>query len=143
MIILDTNLISEAVRPSVDANVRRWFNSRLLSELYTTSINVAEIAFGLERMPHGRRQDDLRQSMQGIFETWFAGRILSFDEVAARAYGRIAASAEAKGQPITIADGQIAAIAHATGFAVATRDVSPFVTAGLKVINPWQFEGDA
>jgi predicted nucleic acid-binding protein len=137
MIIVDTNLISEAARPAMDGNVRQWFASQPIDHLYTTTVSIAEIWFGIERLPAGRRQDLLRQSMQVIFDSHFLGRILPFDERAARAYGRLVASAEAQGRTILIADGQIAALAQVQGFAVATRDTAPFEAAGVPVVNPW------
>lgn len=138
MIILDTNVISEAVRPAMEPSVRRWLSSQPIDKLYATAVNLAEVLFGIESMAEGRRKNLLRQDMQSIFETYFADRILPFEQNAARAYSRIVAAAQSNGRSILIADGQIAAIAEVHGFAVATRDTPPFEAAGIPVINPWK-----
>ncbi len=138
MIILDTNVISEAAKLDMDAGVRRWFGLQPMADLYATAISVAEVSFGVERMPDGRRKEILRDDMQLIFDHYFSDRILPFDERAGRTYGYIVATARTKGLSILMPDGQIAAIAKVYGFTVATRDTSPFEAAGVPVINPWK-----
>lgn len=115
MIILDTNVISEAAKLDMDASVRRWLGLQSMSNLYATAVSVAEVSFGVERMPEGRRKEIVRDDMRMIF-----------------------AKARAKGFAIAMPDGQIAAIAKVHGFTVATRDTSPFRAAGIPVINPWE-----
>jgi len=137
MIVVDTNVISEIPKTDIHRHVQAWLDNQQPSSLFATAISLAEIAFGIEKLPEGRRKDVLRQDMEMVFDTYFHGRILPFDEHAARAYGRIIASARAQGRQILIADGQIAAIAKVHGFTIATRDTAPFEAAGIPVIDPW------
>jgi predicted nucleic acid-binding protein len=138
MIVLDTNVISEAAKPRMEPSVKLWFGDQAAGSLYATAVSLAEVVFGIEEMPEGQRKADLGEDMQVIFEQYLGGRILPFDEAAARAYGKIVAAARRKGRSILIADGQIAAISHVHGFSVATRDMAPFEAAGIPVINPWK-----
>lgn len=137
MIVVDTNVISELMKSDRHRAVEDWLDREKPSRFYAASTSVAEIAFGVERLPEGRRKSILRAIMNEVFDRYFAGRVLPFDEAAARAYGRIVASARAKGRSILIADGQIASIAQANGFTVVTRDTAPFEAAGIAVIDPW------
>ncbi|MGF9562360.1 type II toxin-antitoxin system VapC family toxin [Neorhizobium sp. JUb45] len=137
MIILDTNVISEVAKTDAHHQVQAWIDRQQRRSLYATAISLGEIMFGIERLPEGHRKSALRQGMQQILQRYLAGRILSFDERAARIYGRIVAYASVHGKTVHIADGQIAAIAQAHHFTVATRDTAPFVAAGVSVINPW------
>jgi toxin FitB len=138
MIILDTNVISETVKPAMATQVKQWLVSQMVAELFTTAVNLAEVSFGIQCLEDGRRKTTLGNQMQRVFDLYFTSRILPFDEAAARAYGRIVAQARAKGKSILIADGQIAAIAQVHGFTVATRDTWPFEAAGISVIDPWK-----
>ena len=137
MIILDTNVISEAAKAGVDPAVENWLNSQPIGTFYGTAITVGEILYGIERLPQGRRQDALHTDMQRLLDRYFGNRILAFDTEAAVAYSKLIAFAESRGRSIPMADGQIAAIAKVHGFTVATRDTSPFQAAGVPVINPW------
>lgn len=137
MIILDTNVISEINKRSVDANVRAWLRTQSPQDLFATSISLAEILYGVEILVDGKRKAELRDDMESVFVRYFRSRILPFDDRAARVYGILVAAARARGKSILIADGQIAAIAHVHAFTVATRDTSPFEAAGVPVINPW------
>ncbi len=138
MIILDTNVISEPLKPSGDAAVLQWLDQQDIKTLYLTTVTVAELRFGIAVLPLGSRkrrlEDDFEQRILSLFE----GRILPFDEPATVAYARIRAKAKKDGNAIGIADGFIAAIAAHHGFTVATRDTSPFEAAGVPVINPWK-----
>lgn len=138
MILVDTNIISELMKNDRHRAVEDWLDLQSPETLYTSSISLAEIVFGIERLPDGRKKSWLQSIMEDVFERQFIGRILPFEESAARAYGKIVASANAKGRSILIADGQIAAIAHIHDFTVATRDTAPFEAAGIPIINPWQ-----
>ena len=135
--ILDTNVISEAAKLQMDVRVREWFISQAAGSLYTTAVNLAEVSYGIEKMPDGRRKTEVREDMETFFKRHFQNRILPFDEQVARTYGRILADARARGRSILIADGQIAAIAQSRGLTVATRDTGPFEAAGVPVVNPW------
>ena len=137
MIVLDTNVISEPMRSRHDAAVIAWLNDQTDAALFTTSVTVMELRFGLERLPEGKRKADLWEVLDFTLSRLVGPRILPFDVPAATEAARIAAKAESDGTPIGQADAQIAAIARSHGFAIATRDVAPFQNAGLTVINPW------
>jgi predicted nucleic acid-binding protein len=104
--------------------------------LYLTSVTLAELLYGIAALPSGRRKDALAETLSGLLEL-FGDRVLAFDAEAARHYAELALAARAAGRGFPTPDGYIAAMAKARGFAVATRDVSPFLAAGLKVLNPW------
>jgi predicted nucleic acid-binding protein len=140
MILLDTNVISEPLRTSGDTNVLEWIDAQIIETLFLSTISIAELRFGIAVLPEGKRRDTLYSSLEQRVLPLFAGRILSFDDPASRAYATLRASARTAGQAIAPADGYIAAIALTHGFVVATRDTSPFVAAGLTVINPWTWK---
>jgi toxin FitB len=137
MIVLDTNVLSEALRRDPSAEVLGWLAVERRSNLFTTAITQAELLYGIERMPKGRRRSALQAEIIKIFEEDFADRILPFDSDAAEVFARIAASRRAMGRPISEADAQIAAIAHSRGAALATRNARDFEHCGIKVLNPW------
>jgi hypothetical protein len=136
MILLDTNVVSEAVKPESHPSVRAWLDAQSAETLFLPSITVAELLFGIGALPDGRRKDMLAARIDGLLDA-FAGRILPFDTPAARRYADFAVKARAAGKGFPIPDGYIAAIAAAHGFAVASRDPSAFNAAGLTVIDPW------
>jgi toxin FitB len=140
MILLDTNVVSEPLKASGDMNVLAWIDAQIIETLYLSTISLAELRFGIAVLPEGKRQDTLHSSLEQRVLPLFAGRILSFDDPASRAYATLRARARIAGQAIAPADGYIAAIAATHGFAVATRDTSPFDAAGLAVINPWTWK---
>ena len=137
MIVLDTNVISEPLRPAPENRVTEWINAQALETLYLSAITVAEVRFGLASLPAGKRRDRLQASLEKQVLPLFVGRVLPFDMSASQAYSELMAKARATGLAIATADGYIAATAAASGMMVATRDVNPFVAAGLDVINPW------
>ena len=137
MIVVDTNVISEAMNPAPNQAVIAWLNLQSAQTLFITSVSVAELVFGIGILPAGNRKNALADAFEGLLAL-FEDRVLPFDVNAARHYALIASSSRANGQTIAIADGFIAGIAGANGFAVATRDTAPFKAAGLAVINPWQ-----
>jgi predicted nucleic acid-binding protein len=137
MIVLDTNVISEAMKPRPHPAVQAWLDAQVAETLHLTSITMAEVLFGMRIMPTGKRKNVLAQMLDGLMEL-FAGRVLAFDAGAARHYAELAAAAQAAGKGFPRPDAYIAAIAFAHGFTVATRDASPFEAAGLTVINPWE-----
>ena len=140
MILLDTNVVSEPLRASGDLNVLVWIDAQIIETLYLSTISLAELRFGIAALPEGKRRESLHASLEQRILPLFAGRILAFDEAASRAYAMLRARARTAGQAIAPADGYIAAIAQAQGFAVATRDTTPFDAAGLTVINPWAWQ---
>jgi predicted nucleic acid-binding protein len=136
MILLDTNVVSEAVKPESNPSVRAWFDAQSADTLFLPSITVAELLFGIGALPDGKRKDMLAARIDSLLGE-FAGRILPFDTSAARRYAAFAVKARAAEKGFPTPDGYIAAIADAHGFAVASRDASAFHAAGLTVIDPW------
>ncbi|MFM7416567.1 MAG: type II toxin-antitoxin system VapC family toxin [Alphaproteobacteria bacterium] len=137
MILLDTNVVSEAIKPESHPAVRAWLDAQLAETLFLPSITIAELLFGIGVLPDGRRKTILAARIEGLLEA-FAGRILPFDANAARRYADLAVKARAAGRGFPTPDGYIAAIAAAHGFAVASRDTRAFFAAGLAVIDPWK-----
>ena len=137
MIILDTNVISELMRSEPDAAVFAWVAAQLEYELYTTSINKAEILYGIEALPQGRRRAALAGRAEAMFNEDFAEKVVPFDETAAALYAQIVVKRQRAGRPIEILDAQVAAIASMLGADVATRNVDDFTDCGLTIINPW------
>jgi predicted nucleic acid-binding protein len=135
MILLDTNIISEAMKPEPDPQVRDWLDEQAAETLYLSSVTVAELMFGIGVLSKSRRKDKLAAALDGVLAL-FADRILPFDTEAARRYAHLAVKARMAGRGFPTPDGYIAAIAAARDFAVASRDTSAFTAAGLTVINP-------
>jgi predicted nucleic acid-binding protein len=140
MILLDTNVISEAMKPAPERAVRDWLDAQAAETLFLSSVTIAELSFGIAALPKGRRKDNLSAALAGLLAL-FAARILPFDTAAAQRYGELAAKARIAGRGFPTPDGYIAAIAATQGFIVATRDSSAFAAAGLQVINPWNAAG--
>ena len=138
MIILDTNVISEPLRAGCSPKVIEWLDGQSAETLYLASTSLAELYLGIELMPKGKRRDVLRNALGEFLPALFGKRILPFDQEAAKIYGVLVGKARSTGKTVSIADGQIAAIASVHGFAVATRDVVPFAALGIPVINPWR-----
>ena len=138
MIILDTNVVSEPMRPAGSAAVLDWLDRQVAETLYLTATSLSELLTGVEILPDGRRKEAMAAMMGGLVKALFGERVLAFDAQAARAYAQVVGRARAKGYSIAVADGQIAAIAQVHGFTVATRDVWPFEAAGVAVVNPWE-----
>lgn len=137
MIILDTNILSEVMKPSPSARVLTWLAAQPAGGLFTTTVTQAEILFGLELLPKGKRRTALESAVKGVFEEDFAGRILPFDSDAAAKFATIAAARLKLGRPIAHFDAQVAAVARSRGAAVATRNTSDFDHCDVAVLNPW------
>ncbi|MFI4973504.1 MAG: type II toxin-antitoxin system VapC family toxin [Caulobacterales bacterium] len=137
MIVLDTNVVSEALRRDPAQSVVGWMRAQDPAGLFTTAICEAEILYGLAIMPDGRRRAALQAAARAIFETDFSGRILPFDSDSAKSYIDIVATRRRAGRPIGQAGAQIAAIARANGATLATRNVNDFTDCGVGLINPW------
>lgn len=138
MILLDTNVLSEFMRPQPAQAVMAWLDRQPAEQVWVCSISRAEIALGLKLMPAGKRQLALAQATEAMFAEDFAGRCLPFDEQAALHYAAIVAQRTRAGRPISTEDAQIAAIALAHNLTLATRNVTDFEGIdGLKVIDPW------
>ncbi|MBZ5580117.1 MAG: type II toxin-antitoxin system VapC family toxin [Acidobacteriia bacterium] len=137
MIVLDTNVLSEALRPSPSAAVLHWLACQEPSGVFTTAITQAEILYGIEALPPGTRRSRLQAAIEKMFAAQFEGRVLPFDESAARSFARIAAARDAAGRPISQFDAMIAAIARSHRAAVATRNTADFERCGIPIVNPW------
>ncbi|MDR3524888.1 MAG: type II toxin-antitoxin system VapC family toxin [Acetobacteraceae bacterium] len=136
MIVLDTNVVSEAMKPAPHPAVLAWLNAQAAETLYISSVTLAELLFGIRALPSGKRQDMLMQALDGVIRL-FRDRVLPFDADAARHYAELAVTARAAGRGFPTPDGYIAATAAARGFIVASRDTAPFTAAGVPVIDPW------
>ena len=136
MILLDTNVVSEAMKPLPNSQVLGWLNAQAAETLFVSSITFAELWFGVAAMPQGQRKLRLEETVDGLADM-YKGRILGFDLDTAKTYAQLAALAKSKGQGFPTADGYIAAIAASNRMIVATRDTAPFAAVGLEVINPW------
>ncbi len=138
MILLDTNVISEPLRPSPEARVSDWIDAQPLETLYLSAMTVAELRAGVALMPAGKRRAVLHEHLEKRVLPMFAARVLPFDLACTSAYAELMAKVRKAGSGIETADACVAAVAFANGFIVATRDTSPFQAAGLDVINPWE-----
>ena len=136
MIILDTNVISEPLKPRAEPVVVGWLDAQDPETLYLTSVTLSEVLIGIALLPAGKRKRGMELAAQSLAAKLFAGRFLPFDREAAIAFSLLGSRAAAKGYVISTADCQVAAIAAVHGFAVATRDTAPFIAAGVAVINP-------
>lgn len=137
MIVLDTNILSELMKPAPSERVAAWMASQPAQSLYTTSITEAEILHGVLLLPSGRKRRAFEAAAKEMFREEFAGRVLAFGSDAAFPYARIARDRRRAGRPISHFDAQIAAIARSTGAKVATRNVSDFEGCGVDIVNPW------
>jgi len=136
MIVLDTNVVSEAMKHEPHPAVRVWLNGQATETLYLSTVTVAELLFGIGALPVGKRKDLLAQTLDGLMRL-FRDRVLPFDMDAARCYAELAVTAKTAGRGFPTPDGYIAAIASSRGFMVASRDTRPFEAAKIRVINPW------
>jgi toxin FitB len=137
VIVVDTNVVSELMRPSPAPQVREWVSAQAPEELCTTAITIAEIRYGLERLADGRRKDSLLAAATEVFAT-FSEFIQPFDADAAIWHATIVAHRDRLGLPIDGFDAQIAAICRTRGAALATRNAKDFRETGIDVIDPWQ-----
>lgn len=135
---LDTSVVSEPLRHAPEARVIEWIDAQPLETLYLSAITVAELRAGVALLPTGKRRIGLHDNLEKRVLPLFVGRVLPFDMACTNAYAELMAKARTAGLAIATADGYIAASAAANGFAVVTRDSSPFQAAGLTVINPWE-----
>lgn len=137
MIILDTNIIAELMRPAPAKTVMTWVDQQESGQLFITTITIAEICYGLNALPLSNRRSSLESNFHQTIVEAFKHRVLAFDESAAHLYGQIMASRKSVSKPMSILDGQIAAIAHAHVMSVATRNIRDFVDCGLNLIDPF------
>ena len=137
MIILDTNVLSEFMRPKPAPQVVAWAMKYPATDFFTTAITEAEIFLGIELLSKGKRREGLLAAAEAMFAQDFAGRVLGFESEAARVYSRIAAQRRSLGKPISHADAQIAAIVRVRGARLATRNLTDFANRGLEIVDPW------
>ncbi len=137
MIILDTNVLSELLKPAPSTQVIAWLSKQPGLQLFTTSVTQAEILYGVELLPKGKRKSKLESMVAAIFEQDFRDRILPFDTEAARIFPKIAASRRAAGRPMAEFDAQITAIAQSRVAGLATRNIADFEDCSIALINPW------
>ena len=136
MIILDTNVVSEPLRPRPSREVAEWLAGQDSDDLFITTITQAEMLAGVEGLPHGPRRKKLGSAVQHVLHL-FTGRILPFDEDAAGAFPVIVSGRVKLGRPVSNFDALIASIARSRGAALATRDISGFEYCGIRIVNPW------
>ena len=135
--ILDTNIISELMKPVPDNAVGSWVEEHADTTLFVTSVTVAEIGYGIRSLPKGKRRDSLKKAFQRTIAEAFGHNILSFDTSAAYWYGVLMGQRKETGRPLSILDGQIASIARAHDMDLVTRNIRDFVACGLTLINPF------
>jgi predicted nucleic acid-binding protein len=137
MIVLDTNVVSEAIRSQPDTSVASWLASQPSSSLFISTVTQAELLYGVELLADGKRRRGLEDAVRMILRDEFRGRVLPFDGPAAETYATIAAGRRLRGKPISVFDAQIAAIARSRGAHVATRNIEDFDDCGIGLLNPW------
>lgn len=138
MIVLDTNVLSELMRPVPDARVVEWLDRQDAAAVAISAITVAEVLYGIERLPDGRRKHSFAEMAAAMFEEDFAGRILSFGSEAAVYYAEQVAASDRTGRQVHMADAQIAAICIQHGAVLATRNIKDFETLSVETIHPWE-----
>ena len=137
MILLDTNVVSEVMKTRPEEAVVAWLNGQDSERLHVSAITIGEIAYGLRILPDGKRQSGLRERFERFIALAFDQRVLAYDESAARIYGDLMGDRKELGLPMSVPDGQIAAIARLNHLAVATRNVVDFENCGIDVVNPF------
>lgn len=138
MILIDTNIVSESMKPHPSTAAIDWLNRQDSGTLYLSSITIGEIEYGLRILPDGKRREQLRERFTLFVSQGFIQRILTFDESAARTYGDVMGQRRQTGRPMSVPDGQIAAIARSKGYAIATRNIRDFADCSIELIDPFQ-----
>jgi toxin FitB len=137
MIVLDTNVISELMRPQTNERVLGWVDGQAQDELFVTAVTVGEILYGIAKLPDGKRKFELRAAADETFDVDFTDRVLAFDKSAAEHYGHVVSLRERRGRPISMADALIASVCLSYSASLATRNIADFEDVGLELINPW------
>lgn len=137
MLILDTNIISEMMRPVPNERAAAWIDAQPLDQMALTAVTVAELLYGLDRLPDGRRKVDLSGRLDAVLRRGFGGRVLPFDHAAAQAYAHLKGDRDRAGRPLVGYDAMIVAIAQTHRAGIVTRNVDDFEGCGVTIINPW------
>ena len=137
MILLDTNVLSAMMRVAVEPTIERWFDAQPPESVWTTTVTIFEIRFGLALLAPGRRRDRLYDAFDRALDEILSGRILSFDRTAAEAAAAIASRQRQIGRPVEIRDVQIAGVAAARKATLATRNTRHFENLGIILVDPW------
>ncbi len=140
MILLDTNVVSEVMKVAPSASVLRWLDDQSSSAVYVSAVTVGEIEYGLRILADGRRRLQLKERFEQFIALAFAQRVLGYEEAAARLYGEIMGLRKELGRPMSVPDGQIAAIARSHGLSIATRNIRDFEECGVDLLNPFDPE---
>ena len=138
MIVLDTNIISEVMQSKPDASVMEWLDAQPSESIWTTSISVYEILYGIQLLAKGKRRTSLNNAFEKTLQQDLKGRVLDFDLAAATEAAAISVNLRSQGRPIDIRDIQIAGIIAARHGTLATRNTKHFADTGLALINPWE-----
>lgn len=141
MILLDTNVVSEVMKTQPLEAVVAWLNAQDSERLYVSAVTIGEITYGLRILPDGKRRSGLHERFERFVVLAFDQRVLAYDESAARVYGELMGDRKQLGLPMSVPDGQIAAIARLNHMAVATRNVRDFEHCGIDVLNPFEAAG--
>ncbi len=137
-LLLDTNVLSELLRPQPADAVLAWFGQHNAADLVVSAVTQAEMLFGVALLPKGRRQQQLQAQVMAMFNEDFANRVWPFDSAAASAYAQLLSGRRTAGRPMAQFDAQIAAIAHSRGAALVTRNSVDFRGCGIELHNPWE-----
>jgi len=137
IIVLDTNVLSEVLKPSPEEAVLHWLAEQNREIVFTTAITQAEIMYGVEMLPSGKRRTRLQHAVEKLFREEFPERILVFDSGSALLYPKIVARRARLGHPISQFDALIASVCHSRNAAIATRNTTDFEDCGLTIVNPW------
>lgn len=138
MLLLDTNVVSELMRRAPAPAVLHFVDSKLLREMFLPSIALAELRYGIQRLPQGRRRDDIETAFASLLEAGFDGRVLAFDSACAEGYAELRARRERAGRPVTVQDALIGGMALAYGATLATRNIADFADTGVDLVDPWR-----
>jgi len=138
MIVLDTNVLSDTMRPVPSPVVVAWLNRQDIQTLYITAVSLAELRFGVARLDNGRKKADLSKRLEMMLVQVFAERVLPFTAAAAQVFADRMAAARRNGNAVSFQDGMIAATVAVNGFSIATRDINPFDAMGVPILNPWE-----
>ena len=140
MIVLDTNVVSELVRPAPSTVVMAWLDAQDSSDLVITALTAAEVRTGVALLPDGHRKQDIGLRMESLLTQTFAHFVLAFDIDSSAFYAQIVAARQRSGQPISTVDAQIASVCRQHEATLATRNISDFTATGIELINPWAGE---